>query len=496
MANYIKTLQDESGNGIYPRTRTDAIYTPDGEALSAESIGAAVNVKDGSATGSVRTVGAKQNIGEYAFAEGLDTKASGLHSHAEGFSTNAMGADSHAEGCNTTALKNYSHAEGGSTSLFDTSLIIGADIDPDSSGRPLSSIDRTAVKDAWENTKFSLAGDLYSHVEGRDCLALGINSHAEGYRTTASGESSHAEGCDTVASGPFSHAGGYGTVASGHLSYATGYETSAADYSFACGSETQAKEGFSFVTGSNNVAKKYQTVVGKHNKEYEGFASGEGTETSSSTAVSVFMVGIGSSATPKNGMRVTGYGKIYGCTSYASSGADFAEYFEWQDGNPDNEDRRGYFVTLDGDKIRIATPEDDYILGVISSTPTIEGNAWSEQWQGMELRNVFGDMLTEEVVFPETVNESTGEVTPAHTETRPILNPEYDPNKEYIPRELRKEWSPVGLVGQLVVVDDGTCEANKYCKVGEEGNATVSDERTQYRVMKRLDDTHILVFIK
>lgn len=52
------------------------------------------------------------NVGEYSFAEGHDTTASGLSSHAEGRDTIASGHDSHAEGYNTTASGHYSHAEG------------------------------------------------------------------------------------------------------------------------------------------------------------------------------------------------------------------------------------------------------------------------------------------------------------------------------------------------------------------------------------------------
>ena len=43
----------------------------------------------------------------------------------------------------------------------------------------------------------------------------------------------------------------------------------------------------------------------------------------------------------------------------STSGADYAEYFEWKDGNSSSEDRRGYSVVLDGDKIVKATDSDD-----------------------------------------------------------------------------------------------------------------------------------------
>ena len=50
-------------------------------------------------------------------------------------------------------------------------------------------------------------------------------------------------------------------------------------------------------------------------------------------------------------------------------------------------------------------------------------------------------------------------------------------------------------MGKLVAVDDGTCQVNGWCTVGEGGKATHSDARTSYRVMARLDETHIRVLI-
>lgn len=77
------------------------------------------NILDGNAIGSARTIGARdwegQSLGEYAWAEGKDTKASGNKSHAEGYDAKALGEISHAEGSYTTASGSISHAEGWST---------------------------------------------------------------------------------------------------------------------------------------------------------------------------------------------------------------------------------------------------------------------------------------------------------------------------------------------------------------------------------------------
>ena len=92
-------------------------------------------------TGSFRLNGQDNSpIGDFSFAAGRYTIASGVDSHAEGYSTTASGLVSHAEGHGTTASGDYSHAEG------------------------------------WLTT------------------ASGAKSHAEGYYTKASSENQHVQG--------------------------------------------------------------------------------------------------------------------------------------------------------------------------------------------------------------------------------------------------------------------------------------------------------------
>jgi hypothetical protein len=72
-----------------------------------------------------------------------------------------------------------------------------------------------------------------------------------------------------------------------------------------------------------------------------------------------------------------GDGEAFADGSWTGGGADYAEYFEWSDSNPDSEDRRGISVVLDGDKIREAQAGEDPI-GVISGNPSVVGDsAWT-----------------------------------------------------------------------------------------------------------------------
>ncbi|OPX91399.1 MAG: hypothetical protein A4E52_00505 [Pelotomaculum sp. PtaB.Bin013] len=65
-------------------------------------------------------------------------------------------------------------------------------------------------------------------------------------------------------------------------------------------------------------------------------------------------------------------------------------------------------------------------------------------------------------------------IIPEHIESQAILNPEWQNTREYIPRSKRPVWVAVGLVGQLLIRDDGTCRVNGYCKPNNEGIATAS----------------------
>lgn len=176
--------------------------------------------------------------------------------------------------------------------------------------------------------------------------------------------------------------------------------------------------------------------------------------------------------------------------------ADYAEYFEWSSAPAQDADLRGRFVTLDGDKIRLATPNDGYLLGIVSSAPLVLANAAWDSWHNKYLRDEFGAIVTEPVEYPAVLDDDGNVIEEARIEYEPVINPDYDPTREYIPREQRPEWAPVGLVGQIIMLDDGTCEVNGFATSADEGIATKADGVTNYRVIKRIDSNHIMVAAK
>ncbi|MDP4147705.1 MAG: peptidase G2 autoproteolytic cleavage domain-containing protein, partial [Bacillota bacterium] len=346
--------------------------------------------------------------------------------------------------------------------------------------------------------------------EGHNTTSSGGSSHAEGYNTTSSGGSSHAEGYNTTSSGGSSHAEGYNTTSSGNASHAEG-------------SFTTASGNYSHAEGNNTTANIYTShVMGQYNKTLTGNA------TSFVSTADAFVIGNGTSSSAlSNAFRVTFDGKTYGLSAFNSSGADYSEYFEWADENINKEDRVGYFVTyvdsetlkyisneewetltdeekqsrkqiMDrGQKIRKATSKDTDILGIISVTPSIIGDSCQNDWKNKYKTDEWGRIQYHEVTVEatyETIDGKQIEITPEHPEIHPIYNPNWNPSEEYIPREKRFEWTTVGMLGKLLVRDDGTCEINGYCKPNDEGMATKSD--TGYRVIGRITNNIIKVLFK
>ena len=236
-------------------------------------------------------------------------------------------------------------------------------------------------------------------------------------------------------------------------------------------------------------------AVGRMTKTGDGFAGGRSarTVTSADEPIDAIQLGTGTNSTAKT-LQVYDYqlmdasGNIpqarllnafsglvsSSSNKFNSSGADYAEYFEWADSNSNNEDRRGLFVTCIEDKIQLANPEDD-IIGAISANPSIIGNAQEDTYKDKYEKDVFGAPIKDE-------------------DGNYKLNPNYDSSKEYIPYSERPEFGIVGLLGQLIVVDDGTCTVGGYCTSGNNGIGTKSDKG--YKVLKRIDSNHIKILVK
>jgi outer membrane murein-binding lipoprotein Lpp len=210
------------------------------------------------------------------------------------------------------------------------------------------------------------------------------------------------------------------------------------------------------------------TVLGRYNSPQDNWNA-------------VLWVGMGTSdADRKNVMIIQDNAVHYRGELKEGSGwmGDIAEYFEWYDGNILDEDRVGYMVQLKDGKIEYATDIDNCI-GVVSDTCILTAGSCSMGWHGMYLKDKFGRDILEEV----------------NGEMLPIKNPNYDESLVYISRDKRKEWCKVGIIGQVIVRQDGTLESGSYVNCVN-GIATKSTEKTSYRVVKVIDDTVAIILIK
>lgn len=192
-----------------------------------------------------------------------------------------------------------------------------------------------------------------------------------------------------------------------------------------------------------------------------------------------------------------GNGTFAGTVS-SSTGADYAEYFEWKDGNPNNEDRVGYIVTLDGDKIVKANTGDD-ILGICSGTAMVLGDSAEWNWYKRYLTDDFGRIIYEDrMEHHEAIYNDDGELIKEAWDEEvhaPKQNPEYDASQPYVKRADRPEWQIVGMMGKIYVRDDGSCVVNGYADV-KDGIATKANGKTNMRVMERVTDNIVRVLMK
>lgn len=167
---------------------------------------------------------------------------------------------------------------------------------------------------------------------------------------------------------------------------------------------------------------------------------------------------------------VPGHG-WFGATGTA--GGDYAECFEWSDENAENEDRIGYLVALEGNRIKYANGDD--ILGIISGTASVIGDL-APEWNNKYLKDKWGRYILD-------------------NKGNKIINTGYDETMNYLDRSCRSEWGTVGLVGKVICRSDGTLNVGDYVQALN-GIGTKSSSKTNIRVIEKIDDETVKVFIR
>ena len=185
--------------------------------------------------------------------------------------------------------------------------------------------------------------------------------------------------------------------------------------------------------------------------------------------------------------QLRGDGNAYADGTWNNNGADYAEFFESANGQALT---LGATVVLDGNKVREATEQDpaSAIIGVVrpkepSKASMVVGNTAWNKWANKYLTDDFDRYIMEDhdvVEWEETITDEEGKTsTKSHSyESHNIpegitvpadavrkthddkgnkfqhykLNPAWDKDAEYTPRENRPEWNIIGLVGQVKVL--------------------------------------------
>lgn len=383
----------------------------------------------------------------------------------------------------------------------------------------------------------SIAFGNRNNIFGTDSVGIGTsntiyssNTYTLGRENVIDKHSSYVIGYNNITSYPYAVSIGYGNKITDNFSMAFGYQNKVtasqldvfqsgrstaigflneiiSDEAVAVGSFLKNNNVGCFVCGVSNKACNDGDINSRRTSMYgdtngDAFVVGNGYLTNVNSSLST-----GFESIAQNAFRVTTTGAAYANGNYNSSGADYAEFIkEWYDGNPDNEDRVGYMVTIGEDGKLHKANEGDYIIGIISGNPSIVGNSDEDYYWKFD-KDRFNRIILENIDIEEPQLDSGGNqiidnggnpVFKTTTVTRRKISSNYDASKEYIERSKRPEWDYVGMRGIVPCRDDGTCVARGFCKCGSNGIATKAETRgfDTYYVIERIDEETISVEVR
>ena len=252
--------------------------------------------------------------------------------------------------------------------------------------------------------------------------------------------------------------------------------------------------------GSNtNVYHSKCVIIGNHlsvdNDNQTIIGSWNGTVDSNTR----FVVACGTDYSNRfNALTIDNAGNATFAGTVSPSGADYAEYFEWADGNTESEDRIGCLVALEGNKIKKANTTDE-ILGIISGSQSVAGDSAEMNWCNKYLKDEFDRIIYDEktVHHDAIYDKDNVKVRDEYDETVriPKINPDYNSELEYVPRSKRKEWGAVGLLGKIKVRYTGELSVGNYI-TAQNGIAIKSETKTNLRVLEIINDHIARILIK
>lgn len=150
-----------------------------------------------------------------------------------------------------------------------------------------------------------------------------------------------------------------------------------------------------------------------------------------------------------------------------SVNADYAEVGEWSDGNPNGENRIGYFVAIDNSSagatmVKASSTSD--VRGVTVASPAFSGNCSDARFN---------------ITTSTTTDSDTGSITTIVTS-----------------KKLKKQYDYVAVMGMVPVIDNGTCTINGRCMPTSDGTAVPSSNNMGYQIIDRIDASHVLIAVE
>lgn len=479
-----------------------------------------VAISDGSVSegGSSVALGSGQALAHLSFSAGSSCISSAYGSTSLGFGSTASGLYSVALGYLCTASDEYSVSIGSNSNSSEPySMALGYNCTSAGTGSIGMGYNASA-----SNITFSVSIGKNVTASGTEAVALGVGNVSSGSASFTSGSNCLASGSYSVGLGRNSQATDYGSISIGvgcesshNSSVALGsYNIASGSASFSTGVSTKSNGSASFSTGIYTEAAVIGTAVfGYGNIASGGYSISAGQN---SEIFDDYSVGLGYSATAitktNSNQNLTikfdyqnGNGYFDGAADLGA--ADYAEYFETTSGEAIE---AGLFVSF-SEGLETIEPGNREILGIVSANPAVVGDSAYLHWNQKYLMDDFGRYIYQDVEieeftgkYKETFDENGNLVSKEKINVQKIvqdriLNPDYDPNVEYISRSERPEWVPIGLLGKLYVysADGEILKVGDYVTSDSNGKAVkcLRSDPDSYRVME-VKESIVRVFFK
>lgn len=190
---------------------------------------------------------------------------------------------------------------------------------------------------------------------------------------------------------------------------------------------------------TTNAANNIAVNIGSTHASFSSTSLQVSADRAANTAYNFVACISSASGTPDNEIILRGDGTILADNGTITTPADYAEYFEVESSLgvlP-----IGTCVVLDDENPGMVRPaevgEENDIIGVVRPQPKEGGSGivgnHGLTWKNKYLKDIWGRYELDE-------------------DGNRILNPEYDPEQEYVTRENREEWHVIGLVGQVPIL--------------------------------------------